>query len=381
MTAPVSSMPIVLAAGGTGGHLFPAEALARALLARHWPVVLVTDSRGQAFGDGLQDVPVHRVRAATVKPGIMGKVRLVTELGIGTLQARALLKRLNPAVVVGFGGYPSFPTVLAAGRLGLAVALHEQNAILGRANRFLAGHADLVCTSFEQVGGLEKAGRARRLRTGNPVRPAIVAVRETPYPAPQPGGSLNLLVTGGSQGATLFGEVVPRAVEMLGADRRARLSIVQQARPENLEAAGDTYRRLGVQATLSPFFKDMPARLAAAHVMVARSGAGTVSELTVAGRPGLLVPYPHAMDDHQTANARAVAAAGGAWLLPQPDFTPESLAARLDAWLDDPAPLAAAADRARAWGIPDAADRLADAVLRLAETHADPTRSRQEVAA
>ncbi|MFM2043344.1 MAG: UDP-N-acetylglucosamine--N-acetylmuramyl-(pentapeptide) pyrophosphoryl-undecaprenol [Pseudomonadota bacterium] len=364
--APSSSAPIVLAAGGTGGHMFPAEALARALIARGQGVLLVTDIRGKAFGDAMPEVAVERVRCATAAPGILGKVRMAVELARGTLQAMALLKRVAPPVVVGFGGYPSAPTVLAAQRLGIPVVLHEQNAVLGRANRLLSRQARRFCTSYDSVKGLEAVAADRVVRTGNPVRPAIVTLRDRPYAAPVPGGSLNLLVTGGSQGAAIFGEVVPRAVEMLGEDLRARLSIVQQARAENIQAATQAYRAMGVQATLSPFFRDMPDRLAACHLMVARSGAGTVSELTVVGRPSILVPYQHAMDDHQTANARALAAAGGAWVVPQPDFTAEGLAARLHALLADPSPLAAMAAAAHAWGMPDAGERLADAVLEIA---------------
>ncbi|WP_119677849.1 undecaprenyldiphospho-muramoylpentapeptide beta-N-acetylglucosaminyltransferase [Indioceanicola profundi] len=368
MTAASPLSPIVLAAGGTGGHMFPAEALARELLVRGREVVLITDTRGKAFGDALGEVRVERIRAATVTAGIAGKLRMVTEIGIGTWQARGLLKRLRPALVVGFGGYPSVPTVFAAQRLGIPVVLHEQNAVLGRANRMLAKKAHMICTSFEHVSGVDAADSARLERTGNPVRAAIVTLRDRPYPEIQPGGSLNILVTGGSQGASIFGEVLPRAVAMLDEDQRARLSIVQQARTENLQAAAEAYRSMGVQATLAPFFKDMPERLAACHLMICRSGASTVAELTVAGRPAILVPYPHATDDHQTANARAVEAAGGAWLMPNPQFTAERLAARLNELLADPMQLPARAHAARIWGIPDAGQRLADAVLSVAGT-------------
>lgn len=359
----MSAKPVVLAAGGTGGHLFPAEALARELLERGHRVVLVTDVRGTAFGDALRDVPVHRIRSATLGGGLLGKARTALELGIGTMQARGLLARLDPAIVVGFGGYPSFPAVYAAAGLRIPVAIHEQNAVMGRANRMLARRARLICTSFPEVQGMDNVDRARAVRTGNPVRPAVLALRDRPYEAPLPGGGFNLLVTGGSQGAAVFGEILPRAVAALPEDLRLRLGIVQQARTENLQAASDEYARLGVQATLAPFFKDLPERLARCHLMIGRSGASTVAELTVAGRPAILVPYPHATDDHQTANARAVAAAGGAWVMPQPEFTAETLAARLTALLTDPSTLAPAAAAAAAWGLPDAARRLADAVL------------------
>ncbi|MFV3074135.1 undecaprenyldiphospho-muramoylpentapeptide beta-N-acetylglucosaminyltransferase [Niveispirillum fermenti] len=354
--------PVILAAGGTGGHMFPAEALARALMVRGHRVILVTDKRGKAFGDSLPDVQVERIRAATTAPGILGKLRMASELVMGTAQARSLLQRIRPGLVVGFGGYPSVPTVFAAQTSGVPTLLHEQNAVLGRANRLLAGKARLICTSFPQVAGLDRLDGRRIIRTGNPVRPAILALRDAPYPSPIPGCAFNLLVTGGSQGASIFGEVLPRAVEMLGEDARYRLKIVQQARAENIEEARTAYAQMGVEAELATFFKDMPARLAGCHMMIGRSGAGTVAELSVVGRPSLLVPYQHAMDDHQTANAWSLVEVGGAWLMAQQDFTPVAVAERLNSFLTAPGQLTQAAKAAAAWAIPDAADRLADAV-------------------
>lgn len=359
----MSGQPIILAAGGTGGHMFPAEALARVLTARGHTPILVTDLRGKAFGDSLPDVRVERIRASHGGSGIAGKLRMAADLVMGTAQARTLLRTLNPAIVVGFGGYPSVPTVFAAQTAGIPTLLHEQNAVLGRANRLLAGKARLICTSFPSVRGLEKTDARRLQRTGNPVRPDILALRDAPYPAPVPGGPVNLLITGGSQGASIFGEVVPRAVEMLPEDLRYRLKIVQQARPENIEVARKAYYEMGIECELATFFKDMPQRLAGCHLMIARSGAGTVAELTVAGRPSILVPYQYAMDDHQTANARSVESVGGAWVIPQTEFSPASLSARLMALLADPAALGRAAQAAAGWAIPEAADRLADAVL------------------
>lgn len=354
--------PIVLAAGGTGGHMFPAEALARELLARGHTVVLVTDARGHAFGDALPEVPVERVRAATLGGGLAGKVRMVVELGLGTLQARSLLRRLRPACVVGFGGYPSVPTVYAAQGLGIPTVLHEQNAVLGRANRLLAGRAKRVCTAFQSVKGLP-AGTVP-VRTGNPVRPGILALHGQPWPDMARG--LTLLVTGGSQGAAVFAGVIPNAIALLPDELRQRLRIVQQARPETMADAHAVYDRIGAEVELSPFFRDMPARLAACHLMIARAGASTVAELSVAGRPAILVPYPHATDDHQSANARALTDAGGAWTMPQSGFTAEALANRLVTLLSDPHSLARAGAAAAAWSIPDAASRLATAVLETA---------------
>lgn len=360
MTAPIR--PIILAAGGTGGHMFPAEALARTLMARGHSVVLVTDKRGKAFGDALPDVRVERIRAGNTTPGIMGKLRMVVELVMGTAQARSLLRALTPSLVVGFGGYPSVPTVFAAQTASIPTLLHEQNAVLGRANRLLAGKARMICTSFPVVSGLPPVDGRRIIRTGNPVRPDILALRDAPYPAPYAGGPFNLLITGGSQGASIFGEVLPRAVEMLPEDTRYRLKIVQQARAENIDQARTAYAQMGVDAELASFFRDMPARMAACHMMIARSGAGTVAELSVVGRPSLLVPYQYAMDDHQSANARSLADVGGAWVMGQQDFTPLALAERLTSLLSNPGQLVDAAKAAAGWAIPDAADRLADAV-------------------
>ncbi|MDE1147348.1 MAG: undecaprenyldiphospho-muramoylpentapeptide beta-N-acetylglucosaminyltransferase [Azospirillaceae bacterium] len=354
--------PIVLAAGGTGGHLFPAEALARSLRARGLPVVLVTDTRGHAFGEGLSDIPVHRVSAGTPGRGLVSKARTALSLLVGAMQARRILKDLKPAVVVGFGGYPSVPTVFAAQRLGTPVLLHEQNAVLGRANKLLVGGARAIATSFPGVAGLPR--HVPQIRTGNPVRPAILALADRPYTPP--GGTLSILVTGGSQGAAVFSTILPAAIARLSIEHRLRLHIKQQARVETMEQAREGYAGLGVDVELAPFFRDMAGRLDACHLAICRSGAGTVAELAVAGRPAILVPYPQAMDDHQTANARALVAAGGAWLMPHAEFTAEALAQRLAAFLDDPAPLVAAAAGSRSFAIPDAADRLADVVLEVA---------------
>jgi UDP-N-acetylglucosamine--N-acetylmuramyl-(pentapeptide) pyrophosphoryl-undecaprenol N-acetylglucosamine transferase len=356
--------PILLAAGGTGGHVFPAEALARTLIARGHSVRLATDPRGRAFGDRLPEVPVDAVRSATVAPGLVGKLKTATLLGLGYLDARAVLRRHRPAAVVGFGGYPSAPTVLAASRAGIPVLLHEQNALLGRVNRWLAGRAAAIATGFP----LQSVGQEnRRVEvTGNPVRPAIAAKGNAPYPAPTEDGRLTLLVLGGSQGARVFSELIPAAVALLPEALRIRLSIVQQCRPEDIDSCRGRYAAIGADATLSTFFDDVPERLAAAQLVICRSGASTVAELATIGRPAILVPYPFAMDDHQTANAKAVAASGGGWLMPQSELTPEVLASRLEHLYTRPSVLVEAAGAARAAAHPDAADRLADLVLALA---------------
>lgn len=354
----------VLAAGGTGGHMFPAEALAAELAARGWRLALVTDARGKGFGDRLPEVAVHRISAGGLAGrGLVARARGALQLLGGYVQARRLLRRLQPAVVVGFGGYASVPTVMAAQRAGITTVLHEQNAVLGRANRLLARRAARIALSFDRVAGLPSESRAEV--TGNPVRPAIAAIAERPYPDLD--GDLRLLVTGGSQGARVFGSVVPAAIAMLDEALLARLRIAQQCRAEDFAAVKDAYDRLGLASELATFFNDMPERLAAAHLAITRAGASTVTELCAAGRPAILVPYPHAADDHQTANARAVAATGAAWVMPEPEFTPVALAERLRQLLRSPDELASAAERARQTARRDAARRLADLVAEAAE--------------
>ena len=358
--------PIVLAAGGTGGHMFPAEALARALQVRGVAAVLVTDQRGQAFGDALPEVAVHRIRAGTPTRGTVGRVRAVGELVIGYVQARRLLRRLRPTAVVGFGGYASVPTGMAASGLRRPVLVHEQNAVLGRANRLLAPRAAAVATSFAVVRGLRPADRNKALLVGNPVRPGIAAIAAQSYLAPGDDEPLRLLVLGGSQGAHVFAEVVPAALVRLPLALRRRLVVSQQCRPEDLDAVDRAYADSAVNRDLSTFFRDVPERLAAAHLVIARAGASTLAELAVAGRPAILVPYPHATDDHQTANAAALADAGGAWLLGQHDLSAEALSHKVQALFEGPATLAAAAASARGFARVDAAERLADMVLRVA---------------
>lgn len=371
--------PIVLAAGGTGGHFFPAEALARELLARGEAVALVTDKRGQAFGDSLPEVTVHRIRSAAPGGNLLAKMNAAWQMGLGLLGANALMRHLKPAAVVGFGGYPSVPTVYAAAQGRVPVMLHEQNAVLGRANRMLAAAARRIAVAFPKVASVKEEHRPRLVRTGNPVRPAIAAQRDAAYAVPAPGGPVRILVMGGSQGARVFSEVIPEALGRLPADLRARIHLAQQCRPEDLEAARAAYSGMGLGGLeLESFFRDVPDRLAACHLAITRAGASTIAELTCIGRPAILVPYPHAMDDHQTANARQLAAAGAAWVMAQPDFTADALAARLTALLESPDALTAAAQAAHGWGMADAARRLADAVLDMI---ANPNHARTKEAA
>lgn len=366
-----SSPLIVLAAGGTAGHVFPAEALGRELLGRGCRVALITDPRGTALGDFLAGAETYRIRAGGLAgKGPAARMRGAAELAFGTWQARRLLARLKPAAVIGFGGYASVPTMVAASLGGVRTAIHEQNAVLGRANRLLAARVSRIATSFEGCRSIPERSGDRVVHTGMPVRAAVAAVRERPYAPPAEDGTIRLLVVGGSQGARVFSEVVPAAIGLLQDPLRRRLAVVQQCRPENLEAAAAVYRAAGIEAEIRTFFDDIPERLAAAHLLIARAGASTVAETLVVGRPAILVPYPHAIDDHQAFNAHAVAEAGGGWLMPQETFTAPALAARLESLFALPATLERAAAAARAAGRPDAATRLADMVMDLARSDA-----------
>ncbi|MBM3585366.1 MAG: undecaprenyldiphospho-muramoylpentapeptide beta-N-acetylglucosaminyltransferase [Alphaproteobacteria bacterium] len=358
--------PILLAAGGTGGHLFPAEALAEVLCRRGVACAFVTDRRGAARLAG-RDVAVHVVRSAPLAGrGVGGRVRGVVDLLAGTFQARRFVRAEGARAVVGFGGYPSVPPVLAASRLGVRTVIHEQNAVLGRANRLLAPRVDAIATSFVETLRVRSADRARCRVVGNPVRRAIAALAETPYQAPRDGGPVHILVTGGSQGARVMADVVPAALARVRATVRARVNVAQQCRPEDLERVRAAYHEAGIAADLATFFDDMPRRLAWAHLAVMRAGASTVAELALAGRPAILVPYPFASDDHQTANARDLEAAGAAWAVPEAALTPEALAVRIEALADAPDTLAATALRVRTQGCANAAEALADLVLGVA---------------
>ncbi|MDF1790906.1 MAG: undecaprenyldiphospho-muramoylpentapeptide beta-N-acetylglucosaminyltransferase [Thalassobaculaceae bacterium] len=359
--------PIVLASGGTGGHVFPAKALAELLAARGHRVAMVTDTRGSAFDDTSAGIEVHKIRAGGIAGrGLMAKLKGAAKLFLGWLDARRLMNRLHPAAVVGFGGYASVPTVLAAGGRGVPVVLHEQNAVIGRANRLLAKQASAIATCFEEVEKIPVGDRRKVSLVGNPVREAVKAVRDA---APAPlleHGTREILVTGGSQGASAFADLIPTAIALLPQALRDRLRIAQQARPAEVEGVAAAYAAMGVTADVRRFFDDMPARLRAAHLLICRSGASTVAENTVAGRPALLIPYPSAIDDHQTANARAIEAAGGAIVLPQHALTPESLADLLAGLLDDTGRLTGMTEAAHAYGRPNAVEDLAALVLATA---------------
>lgn len=363
MSQEKAGRPVLLAAGGTGGHLFPAQSLAEALAKRGVPVELVTDDRALRYGASFPAREIHTVPSATpTGGGAFRRAIAALSLARGTYVSLSLLRKTRPRAVVGFGGYPTVPPLLAASILRVPTVIHEANAVMGRANRMLASRVDRIATGFP----LTKAGPATLAKTevtGNPIRPAVVAVASQPPRGPD--GRLHVLVTGGSQGARVFADIVPPAIALLPAEERARVCLVQQARDEDLARSKAAYDALGFAAELAPFFADLPQRIASADLIVARAGASTVSEIAAIGRAAILVPYPHALDADQASNAAELARTGAVDVVPQPDFTPQLLAEKLHAALTDPAGLTARAAAAKSAGILDAADRLADLVLRV----------------
>jgi len=358
--------PILLTAGGTGGHLFPAEALCAELIRRGETVDLATDERADKYGKAFPARAVHIVPSATFgSKNPIALARSAAHLGAGLLKAHGLIGHLKPSVVVGFGGYPTFPPMLAAQFRSVPTILHEQNAVMGRANRALAARATKIATSFATT---EKIGdaQAKAIHTGNPVRDAVRAVASRPFVAPEAGGPIRLLVFGGSQGARYFSDVVPPALARLDPALRARLVLTQQCREEDIARVDEAYRAMGLKAKLARFFVDLPERMANAHLVIGRAGASTVAELGVIGRPSLLVPYAFALDADQAANARVLAGAGGAVVIAQQDLTEDRLAGDLAALLTAPDRLAALSTGAKAAGRPDAVERLADLVQAVA---------------
>jgi UDP-N-acetylglucosamine--N-acetylmuramyl-(pentapeptide) pyrophosphoryl-undecaprenol N-acetylglucosamine transferase len=364
---PDAATPMVLvAAGGTGGHLFPAEALSIALARRTVAVELATDERATRYGHTFPARATHIIPSATVRGrGPLSLARTATTLAAGIAKAWLLMGRIRPAGVVGFGGYPSIPPVLAAALRGIPTVIHEQNGVMGRANRSLARRVTAIATGFPGVVNYDPRLAAKATNVGNPVRPAVIEAAKTAYALPSPGRPFRLLVFGGSQGARVMADVVPPAIEALAPGLRARLTVVQQARDEDVERVRTGYVRAGVEAEVAPFFADLPARMAASHLVISRSGASTVAELAAIGRPAILVPLPHALDQDQRANASALEQAGAAILLLQNDFTPARLASEITALMNAPERLSQMAAAGKSVGTVDAADRLADLVLRI----------------
>jgi len=362
-TAPL----ILLAAGGTGGHLFPAEALGVELIKRGLRVRLVTDDRALRYSGLFSKDMIDVVASETARsrnPLQLAYAGLT--LAVGTFSALRLMRRLKPVAVVGFGGYPTLPPLIAARLAGIPSIIHDANAVLGRANRFLSRHVSAIATSLPGVLDRDPALSGKATTVGTPMRPAVLNAATARYTAPEPNGTLRLLVVGGSQGARVMSDIVPGAIERLEPALWSRLILTQQVREEDMIRVRAVYDRLKIQAELAPFFTDLPARLASNHLVVSRSGAGTIAELAAIGRPSILVPLPGAIDQDQFANAGVLAKVDGAIRIPQTEFTSDRLASEISAFAAEPARLATMAAAAKGAGRLDAAERLADLVVKTA---------------
>lgn len=361
----MSDRAIFLAAGGTGGHLFPAEALAHALSSRHVEVELVTDARALRYGDVFPARAIHTLPAGTPRGGsLIARAQAVAQLAHGVALAVALLRKNRPRAVIGFGGYPTVPPVLAAVFLGIPTVLHESNGVMGKANYFLAGRVDKIAAGLSNLQAAP-AWRDKIIVTGNPVRPNVLTASQRIFPDISQ-GVFQLLVTGGSQGARVMSDIVPGALAALPTGLRQRLKVVQQAREEDLSRVKETYAQAGITSEVAPFFNDLPARIANAHFVISRAGASTVSELAVIGRPAMLVPLPHALDQDQAANAAFLTHAGAAETVRQDDFTQNFLTQRIAELIERPDELIQRARAAHEVGVADAAERLAELVISLA---------------
>jgi len=358
-------MNFVLAAGGTGGHMIPAHALAAELKGRGHGVLLITDERGARFPGLFEGMPVHILPAGRLGGGPIGWLKAAGSVLKGRGEAKRLYREHRPDAVVGFGGYPAFPSLLAASALKIPTVIHEQNAVMGRVNRLLAGEAEAIGTAYDQIDRLKPTYAGKVALVGNPVREEIARLGELPFPSFDEVAPLKILVTGGSQGATILSQVVPAGLGMLEPSLRRRLQVVQQCRPDDIERVRSQYVELGIPAEVMTYIEDMATKLADAHLMIGRAGASTIAELTAAGRPAILIPFAAATDDHQTANAREMVNAGGARAIAQANFTPDVLARQIEALAMDPIALNNAAARALSVGRPHAARDLADLVERI----------------
>ncbi len=352
----------VLAAGGTGGHMVPAHAVAQELMARGHRVALVTDERGLAYPGLFEDVQTHVLPAGRMTGGVGGWLRSLRQILEGRRMARQLYESFEPSAVVGFGGYPALPALLGAFAERIPALVHEQNAVLGRVNRLVAGKVAAIATAYPDVRRLRARHADKTYLVGNPVREAVLELREEPFPVFSDESVLRLLVTGGSQGANILSQVVPAGLGMLPISLRRRLRVTQQCRPEDIEAVRATYAELEIPADLSTYIEDMPEKLGWAHLVIARAGASTIAELTAAGRPAILIPLPSAMDNHQAYNVREMVAAGGARAIDQSRFTAGELAKQMQKLAMEPGALQNAADRAKSCGRPDAASDMCDLI-------------------
>jgi len=352
----------VLAAGGTGGHMVPAHALASELMRRGHHVALITDARGAKIPGLFEGVEVHVLPAGRITKNPLSWLSGLLAIRKGRLMSYEIFREFGPSAVVGFGGYPAFPALLGAKRGGVPTVVHEQNAVLGRVNRLVAGWVNAIATSYPRVARLKSEWNGKTHLVGNPVRPEIITIREQDFPPLDDNGIFRVLVTGGSQGASVLSRVVPDGLGMLPLNFRRRLQVTQQCRAEDIDGVRERYAQLGIPADLATYMPDLPERLSWSHLVIARAGASTIAELTAAGRPAILIPLPSATDDHQTANVREMVDAGGARAIAEHAFTPVELAKQMQKLALDAGGLANAAKRAWGCGRPDAARDLADLV-------------------
>ena len=366
--AVTSGKSVMLAAGGTGGHLFPAFALAEELGRRGIAVDLVTDMRGDRYGTGFPARQVYQIPSATLGgKSPIAAAKTAFTLARGVQAAKKVMASVKPAVVVGFGGYPTFPPLIAARWAGIPTMLHEQNAVLGRANRMLGKRVSAIATSFERTKLLDGPMLGKARFTGNPVRNTVIDWSSRPYQASGAGQMFHLLVFGGSQGARFFSETVPNALKLLPEAQRRRLFVTQQCRAEDQAEVANAYNTADphIGNEVAPFFKNLPEIMATAHLVIARAGASSVAELAVMGRPSILVPLPHALDNDQLQNATRLAESGGSWCIEQKSLSADKLSADIGRLMEEPVALAQAAAAAKLQGRPDAVQRLADMVVGL----------------
>ncbi len=358
--------PIMITAGGTGGHLFPAQALAQELARRNRKTVVVTDKRGLAWEKNFPEAPMHPTMSGTTEQtGAINRLAAIVRLLIGTAQAFSLIGKYKPNVVVGFGGYPSLPAMFAAVLRFKKTCLHEQNRVMGRANRLIAPAMKRLALTFPEPKGLRAREAKRSQVTGNPVRDAVIARRDDTYEPFTESSAIRILVFGGSQGATIFSDVVPDAIRSLPLEIRSRIELTQQCRSEDIDRVREKYEEMSISVEIDAFFSDLPDRMSDSHLIISRSGASTVCELMVIGRPAVMVPLGVALDGDQAANAKFLEENGGGWMIPEPEFTAPHLAMKLAEILSDPQGLAAAAEKSKRLGKPNAVYELADLVEQL----------------
>ncbi len=376
---------IAIAAGGTGGHVFPAQALSSELGARGIATLILTDDRGAQYKSGYSEVTHHVISAGTpTSKGMIGKVMSVFPIMMGIIQAFGILRKAKPMALAGFGGYSAFPSIIAARLLRIPVCIHEQNAVFGRGNRSVTPFVQKIALSFQEVSLMSPAAKAKSVVTGNPVRTELAALHTQTYHVPRTGSAaaaevLHLFIFGGSQGARAISDLVPAALAGLPKGFRTRLNVMQQSRPEDIDRVRDVYANAGIKADVEAFFDDMAVRLARTHLVIARSGASTVAELAISGRPSILIPLPGAVDGDQAANAEFLVNAGAACLMTEADATPEKLAAKISELIEQPELLVGASFKARAIARVNAAADLADLVEGMARSEA-PNAEAQEAA-